>query len=73
MGFLCLLISIFSVSVVSRYGAKCHWVDTWWANDAVSPSNMSVVDQLDLKIFDYIQSKAISHVRLIIVQPRHNL
>ena len=36
-----------------------HWVDTWWANGAVSPSNMSVVDRLDLKFLDYIQSKAI--------------
>ena len=34
-------------------------VDTWWANGAVSPSNMSVADRLDLKILDYIQSKAI--------------
>ena len=25
-----------------------HWVDTWWANGAVSPSNVSVVDRLDL-------------------------
>ena len=22
----------------------CHWVDTWWANGVISPSNMSVVD-----------------------------
>ena len=35
--------------------------------------NMSAVDRLDLKIFDNIQSKAISPVRLIIVQSRHNL
>ena len=33
----------------------CHWVDTWWANGDVSPSQMAVVDRLDLKISDYIQ------------------
>ena len=32
-----------------------HWVDTWWANGDVSPSQMAVVDRLDLKISDYIQ------------------
>ena len=31
-----------------------HWVDTWWANGAVSPSNMLVVDRLNLKILDYM-------------------
>ena len=36
-----------------------HWVDTWWANGDVSPSQMAVVDRFDLKISDYIQSKAI--------------
>ena len=36
-----------------------HWVDTWWANGDVSPSQMAVVDRLDLKISDYIKSKAI--------------
>ena len=36
-----------------------HWVDTWWANSDVSPSHMVVVDRLDLKISDYIQSEAI--------------
>ena len=36
-----------------------HWVDTWWANGYVSPSQMAVVDRLDLKISDYIKSKAI--------------
>ena len=36
-----------------------HWVDTWWANSDVSPSHMAVVDRLDLKISDYIQSEAI--------------
>ena len=32
-----------------------HWVDTWWANGDVSPSQKAVVDRLDLKISDYIQ------------------
>ena len=45
-------------------------VDTWWLNGSVSPSNMSAVD---LKILDYIQSKAIWPVRSIIVQSRYNL
>ena len=36
-----------------------HWVDTWWANGYVTPSQMAVVDRLDLKISDYIKSKAI--------------
>ena len=49
-----------------------HWVDTWWVNSAVSPSNMSVVARLDLKILEYVQSKAISPVRLTIVQSRYN-
>ena len=39
--------------------ANDHWVDTWWANGDVSPSQMAVVDRLDLKISDYIKSKAI--------------
>ena len=43
------------------------------ANGAVSPSNMSVVDRLDLKILDYVQSRAISPVRSIIIQTRYNL
>ena len=34
-----------------------HWVDIWWANGAVSPSNMSVVDRLDLKFLDYYNRK----------------
>ena len=38
---------------------QVHWVDTWWANGDVSPSQIAVVDRLDLKISDYIQSKSI--------------
>ena len=41
------------------YYVMTHWVDTWWANDYVSPSQMAVVDRLDLKISDYIKSEAI--------------
>ena len=35
--------------------SNIHWVDTWWANGDVSPSQMAVVHRLDLKISDYIQ------------------
>ena len=40
--------------LITQYN-QIHWVDTWWANGDVSPSQMAVVDRLDLKISDYIQ------------------
>ena len=48
---------IASVSYLSLL--HLHWVDTWCANGYVSPSQMAVVDRLDLEISDYIKSKAI--------------
>ena len=44
---------------LSQFICRKPSIDTWWPIGAVSTSNMSVVDQLDLKISDYIQSKAI--------------
>ena len=44
---------------IIQHSIPNHWVDTWWANGDVSPSQMADVNRLDLKISDYIQSKAI--------------
>ena len=44
-------------------GTLQHWVDTWWAN--VSPSNMSVLDRLDLNNLSLQTIEIVQQHRLI--------
>ena len=48
-----------------------HWVNTWWVNGDISPSNMSVVDRLHLDYMQDFRLQCISDRKLFDLQDKN--